>query len=131
VVSSTFHLTTSNNHHVGITECKKLKCIIWRSGLRHNVHTKFHEYPSSHSVIIKISQTDKITEVGLDWVGLSDAQRIVPTQESQHSLHWYCLLYEFKIWYFGLALNSIKCTLNFLKIPSSIPDLLCSQKYSS
>jgi hypothetical protein len=40
----------------GITECRKLKCRIWRSDMRHNVHTKFLEFLSSHSLVIKYIQ---------------------------------------------------------------------------
>jgi hypothetical protein len=71
VASSTFHLTTSSNRHVGITECRKLKCRIWRSDLWHNVHTIFHEYPPSHFLVIKYVQTGHcVLDVGLDWVRL-------------------------------------------------------------
>jgi hypothetical protein len=35
----------------------------------HNVHTKYHEIPSSHSLVIKYVQTT-IASLGLDWVGL-------------------------------------------------------------
>jgi len=44
--------------YVGINVCRKLKCRIWRSDLWHNVHTKYHEYPSSLSLVIKYVQTD-------------------------------------------------------------------------
>jgi hypothetical protein len=41
--------------------------------MRHNVHTKFHEYPTNHSVVIKCVQMDIASEVRLDWVRLGDA----------------------------------------------------------
>jgi hypothetical protein len=65
VASSTFHLTTSSNCNVGVTECSKLKCIIFGSGLRRNVHTEIHKYTSNHSLVIKCLQTDIISEVVL------------------------------------------------------------------
>jgi hypothetical protein len=41
------------------------------------VRTKFHEYPSSHSLIITFPKTDITSEVGLGWVRLVHAQMIM------------------------------------------------------
>jgi hypothetical protein len=96
--SSTFHLMTSRNCHIGITECRKLKCKILRIDLWHNVHAKFHEYPSSYYLVIKCVQVQRI-------VGN------VPPPEFQHPSWWYCLKIE--KWYFGLTINKVTSTLNF------------------
>jgi hypothetical protein len=64
VASWRFHLTTSSNHHVGITDCRKLNCRIWISDQRHNIHTKFHEYLSSHSLVIKYVQKSLLRRLG-------------------------------------------------------------------
>jgi hypothetical protein len=69
-MTSPFHLTTSSSPIVGNTECTDSRDRIWKSDLRHNVHIKFHKYPSSHSLIIKCVHTGISSEVGLDWVWL-------------------------------------------------------------
>jgi hypothetical protein len=77
VMTSTYHLTISSNHLVGISKCKELKIQICKSDVWHNVHTKNHEFPFTHSLVIKCILTDVTSEVGLDWVRLAHAQMIM------------------------------------------------------
>jgi hypothetical protein len=58
VMSWTFDLTASNNRVLGITKCRELRSRIWRSNLQRNVHNKFHEFPSNHSVVTKFGPRD-------------------------------------------------------------------------
>jgi hypothetical protein len=71
MASSTFHLTISSNHVLGITECIKLRSRIQKRGLRHNIHIKYQEFLPIHSVVIKYIRTGITSEeVGLGLVGL-------------------------------------------------------------
>lgn len=53
VMASPFHLTTLSNGIVGIIYHRKLKIRVRSSHLWHNVHTKFHYFPCSYSIIMK------------------------------------------------------------------------------
>jgi hypothetical protein len=61
--------TTSSNRLVGINKHRELTSRIWRTNLWHTVHTKFHEYLSSHSLVFKYVQTDTASWK-LGWIGL-------------------------------------------------------------
>jgi hypothetical protein len=65
-----FHLMTSSNRFVGITECRELRSTIVKSGLWHNVHTKFHKFPPIRSVVTKCEYTDIPPEGGVGVVRL-------------------------------------------------------------
>jgi hypothetical protein len=56
--SSTFHITNSCKSHIGNTERRKVKFIICVISMLHGVYTKFHQFPSILSIVIKYEQTD-------------------------------------------------------------------------
>jgi hypothetical protein len=57
--SSTSCLTNSSKRHVGNTECRKLKFIIWIIDLLHDVCTKFYKFPFILSLVIKCKVSEK------------------------------------------------------------------------
>jgi hypothetical protein len=118
-----FHLTASSNRHVGITECRKLKCTIWRSDLRHNVHTKFQEYTSNHSLVIKCIKTG-ITRGCMRMRRGSYAMVSSPNVTSlciQHVRVAICTILKAVFWI--RPLNIVTSTLNTIKIRSCVHDM--------
>jgi hypothetical protein len=112
VASSTFHLTTSRNCHVSIMECRKLKCRIYRSYLQHNVLTKFHEYTSNHSLVIKRVKTDITSK--------ASSSPNVTILSIRHVSTAYCMKFKSGILD---VLKRVTSTLNTTKIRSPVHDM--------
>jgi hypothetical protein len=52
-LSSSSDLANLSIHHDGIRQHEKLKVYSWTSDILQNVHTKFHTFSLSHSLVIK------------------------------------------------------------------------------
>jgi hypothetical protein len=67
-MSSTSHPVSLSIRHECVTECKKLKSTSSSSDVWHNIHTKFLEFPSSHSLVNEFAQTDvRCEQIRLGW----------------------------------------------------------------
>jgi hypothetical protein len=141
-MASSYHLTNSSIRQGGITECwKKNKVRDCSRHLWHNVHTKLHKIPSSHSPIIKYVQMAISSEgVRLDWIQLGtvgDAQRIlrngviIPPREFKHPSRWFYRVLKKMKYDILLVTYGITSTHHFINFPPATFQLLNESKWIS